>query len=399
MDFAQKFDGVINIIAGIAFIYYAVFMNLSESNNGLSKRLLALFILISSFCLIRGFNYIFDFGRSIDELSILISSFIPLSIFLLLELLIRRHLPFILKVFISITTLLLVFGVAIFGINQYILMGLMASYVVTLLSFAATLIFNKNLDLLKSEQKLINVVGVISILAIPLIVTDFKKTFGWDTIRLGVVGVLFFLYAVVKLGDVPDLKKSFYKLFFQLIFNLVSAVVISYLFNIFHLYLYVFVIFVMLRMFAEIIINSHESYQRKAQDLAMSIVELFLSGNLKFDEIKKKVTNKEFFLLHKKELPYYNADRLINAFNKSGLYLKNEVKQLTKDPDTLDEILHLFEDFDCNACIFLKIPSVTRLNSENDFFVVLFKWPDLAPVHKLEREIVLIENIASHIKD
>ena len=332
------------IIAGVAFVYYAVFMNLSEKNNGLRKRLLALFILLSSFCIIRGFNYIFDFGKTIDELTVLISSFIPLSIFLLIELLMRRHLPFILKVFISLSTISLVLGVIIFGINQYVLLGLMANYVVTFLSFATALLLNKNLDLLKSEQKLINIVAVISILAIPLILTDFKKTFGWDTIRLGALGVLFFLYAIVKLGDVSDFKKSFYKLFYLLIFNLASAAVISYIFNVFHLYFHVLIIFLMLRMFAEIIINSHESYHRKAQDLAISVVELFLSGNLNFDEIKAKVTNKEFFLLHRKELPYYNAGRFITVFNKSGLYLKNDIKQLTKDPDALDEILHLFED-------------------------------------------------------
>ena len=400
IDFSQKFDGVINIITAIAIIYYAVFMNVSEKNTGRRKRLMLLFTLLGSFCLIRGFNYLFNLGIFIEVVVLFISSFIPFSLFLLIELLIRRHLPLLLKIFISLSTITLSLLVLIFGVNKYVQWALMGNYIISLLSFAFVLLLNKDLDLQKNEQRLIKLLALISILAIPLIVTDFKKSFGWETIRFGAVGVLFFLYSLVKIWETTEIKSGLLKLFSLLIFNLASAAIISYVFDIFHFYLHVFTIFIMLRMLADIIIYSSDSYHKKAQDLTLNVIDLFLASDLKFDAIKKNSSDKEYLLVHRSELPNYKTDRFINIFNKSGLYLKNEIKKLTSDLDVMDEVVHLFEDFDCNACIFVEIPLAHKhTKSERNFYMVLFKWPELAPVHKLEREIILIQSLASHLKE
>jgi hypothetical protein len=179
-EFSQKFDGAINIITALAIIFYAVYMNFSEKNNGLRKRLLFLLTLLGSLCLIRGINYLADFGPIVENFVLIIASIIPLSLFLLVELMLRRHLPLPMKLFAGITSLLLAVCLLIIGANKYLLFLLMSDYVLILLSIVGVLLTNKNLDLQKNELALIKINTVIMILIIPLIVTDFKKILVWE---------------------------------------------------------------------------------------------------------------------------------------------------------------------------------------------------------------------------
>ncbi len=393
IEFSQKFDSAINLIAAIALIYYAVYMKLAEKNGGLRKRLLFLLSLLGALCLTRGINYLFDFGAEVEVFVLVIASIVPLALFLLIELMLRRHLPLGLKLFSGFSSLFLVIGFLLFGVNKYVLFTLMGYYVTNLFSIFFILITNKKLELQASELSLIRINTVIMILIIPLIVTDFKKILNIDTIRLGAFGILFFLYALVKIWENIDIKGGFSRLVYLLIFNLSSAGLICYLFDIFPLYFHVFIIFIMLRMLSDILIYTRDSYSNKAKDITYKVLDSFIKGNLKVDSIKKEIASDDvFFLMTKKDLINYNHERILDVFKEGGLYFKGEAGHLTKDPDTLDEILHLYEDFDSNACIFVKIFG-------NDFFLILFKWPNMAPKNKLRKEIMLIKNLAAQIKE
>jgi hypothetical protein len=398
IEFSQKFDGVINIITAIAVIVYAIYVNLSEKNSGLRKRLLMLFILLGSLCLLRGVNYIFDLGILIEEVVMMISSIIPLSLFLMVELLMRRHLPVLAKLSITISTMGLLLGLFLFGINRHFMMALMFEYVVIFIYFAYVLLLHKNLNLEKNEKRLIFLVSMISIFVIPMIITDFKKVFGWDTIRYGAFGILFFLYSLIRIWETKNLKSNILRLVSLLLLNMVTSGIFAYLFNLFEQYLYVLVISLMMRMLVEIFIYASDSYSNKARDMALNIIDIFLAGDLKFDEIKKKVSHEDFILMYRKELPHYNPERIIKIFQRSGLYFKNNIKKMTKDADELDEMEHLFDDFDCNACLYIEIATSATKKCERDFLMILFKWPDLAPKNKLEHEIIMIQSLATHIK-
>lgn len=391
-DFSQRFDGVINIITAIAVIFYAVFMNGSEKNSGRRKRLLFLFSLLGSLCLFRGINYIFDFGHQFEVTILMISALIPLSLFLLVELLLRRHLPQYLKIFVSIASISNMIMFLLFGVNNYVMYVLLINYILTLFSLGIVLLMSKSLDLQKTEYRLIRLVSFISLLVIPLIVTDFKKLVGLDTVRLGAFGILFFLYSLIRVWETVQIAGGIKRLAWLLGFNIAAAAIFCFLFDLFQVYFYVFIIFIMLRMFADILIYAKDSYNKKAQDLALHVVEVFLKGNLKLDEIKKNIALDEFYLVSRKDLQYYSPERIVQCFKTSGLYFKNETYHLTKDRDEREEILHLFEDVDCNACIYVEV-------EEKNFYLILFKWPDLAPKNKLQKEIHLIQGLASQIKE
>ncbi len=392
IEFSQKFDGAINIITALALIYYAVFMNVVEKNGGLRKRLLFLLGTLATLCLSRGINYILNLGPSVEIFILIVSSIIPLALFLLIELLIRRHLPLPLKLFSGLSTVFLIFAFLIFGIDKYALMALMSTYVITMISIFTVILTNKNLNLLPSEESLLKINMVIMILICPLIVTDFKKVFGWDTIRFGAFGILFFLYALVKIWENIDIKGGFSRLIYLLCFNIFSAFVLCWLFNIYQYYFHVFIIFIMLRMFSDILIYSRDSYSKKAKDMAYKVIDAFTSGNFKIDSIKKELSNDTFFILTKNDLAHYRSERILQAFEQKGLHFKGQLYKLKINNDTRDELLHIYEDFDCNACIFSKTIG-------DDFIMILFKWPNMAPKSKLDKEINLIQALALKIKD
>jgi hypothetical protein len=392
IEFSQKFDAVINIITALALIYYASYMNIVEKNGGLRKRLLFLLSMLAILCLTRGVNYLMNFGQGVEAFVLVISSIIPLALFLLIELMLRRHLPLPLKLFAGLSSIFLSLAFMIFGINKYTLLCLMAFYVLTLLSMLSVMFLKKDFELDPAEMSLIKICMVIMFLIVPLIVTDFKIILGWDTIRLGAFGILFFLYSLVKIWDNIDLKGGFSRIVYLLIFNLASAAVISWLFDIKQYYFHVLIIFIMLRMFSDVLIYSRDSYTKKAQEMTRKIIDAFMNGDLKLEAIKKEISNGAFYLLTKKDLLYYKPDRIANAFQEGGLKFKSETLKQILDQDTREEIVHLYDDFDCNACIFLKL-------SSNDFLIILFKWPAMAPKSKLEKEISLIQNLALKIKE
>ncbi len=392
IDFSQKFDGVINLITAIALIYYAAFMSNAEKNGGLKKRLLFLLSTLAVLCLARGTNYFMKFGSTFEVFILIISSLVPFALFLLVELMLRRHLPLPMKLFSSLSTILLIIGFLIFGINKITLFALMAVYVLTLISIFVALGTKDDFELQKSELSLIRINMVIMILIIPLIVTDFKIIFGWQTIRLGSFGILFFLYALVKIWGNFNLQQGFYRLTNLLIFNLASAALISWLFNIQNLYFHIFVIFVMLRMFSEILIYLSDSYSKNAQAMIYLVINAFVKSDLNIKSCKKEIPEDIFFLLTKSDLAFYRTERIINSFKDGALQFKDEINKLEFDNDTLEEMKHIYEDFDSNACIFLKIPN-------DDFFMIFFKWPSMAPKNKLEKEISFLQTLALKIKE
>lgn len=392
IEFSQKFDGVINIITAIALIYYAVFMKMSEKSGGLKKRLLFLLTLLSTLCLARGLNYLYDFGPTFETFILVVSSIIPFSLFLLVELMLRRHLPLALKIFSATSSVSLALGFIIFGVNKLVLLPLMAFYVLNFLFIIFALLTNKKLELEENEKSLLRINIVIMILIIPLIVTDFKTLLQIDTIRLGAFGILFFLYALVKIWENIDLKGGFSRLVYLLIFNLLSASVICYLFSIPQYYFHVFIVFIMLRMLSDVLIYTRDSYSNKAKDLSDKVLNAFIKGRLNLSAIKNEFENETFVLMTKKDLLHYNHERISNVFKVGGLYFKEETKKLTNDRDTIDEILHLYEDFDFNSCIFVKIYG-------NDFLLILFKWPNMAPKNKLKKQMLLLQDLALQIKE
>lgn len=392
IEFSQKFDSIINIMTAVALIYYSICMSIVEKNGGLRKRLLFLLLTLATLCLSRGVNYLFNFGEKVETFNLIISSIIPLALFLLVELMLRRHFPLSMKVFIGLSSTLLVFAFLIFGVNKFALLLLMVYYVLALLSMLFAILLRKNLELEPSEMGLIKISMLIMIAIVPLIVTDFKIILHWDTIRLGAFGILFFLYAIVKVWENVDVAGGISRLVYLLLFNIAATATICWLFNLQEYYFHVFIIFIMMRMFSDILIYSRDSYSKKAQDTAYQIIDALILGNFAIESIKKEISHNAFFLLTKKDLAHYRPDKIQQAFLFGGLHFKEEILKTIKEQDLREEIIHIYDDFDCNACIFLN-------NSADNFFIILFKWPSMAPRTKLLKEISLIKGLAMKVKD
>lgn len=399
-DFKQLFDGVINLITAVGVFSYIVIMTFSENKNGLQKRLIFLLTLIGTLCLTRGLTYmlVLDFSAQLEKFVLMISALIPFSLFLLVELLLRRHFPLFLKLYALFSSLGLIFTYIVFKISPPLVILLMINYVIMMTIFATMLFTRSRKDLIPEENKLLDTIFFISVCIIPLIVSDFKTMLNWDTIRLGAFGILFFIYTLINIWDSKSFASNLLGTSGLIFLNLASSLLIAFVFNLLPLFWYVFVITVMLRMVIRILTAAIENYSRRSQEIILPILEAFSDPQLSWDQIKERVRLSDLILVSKKDLQNYRPEKIAEYFNQSGMYFQNEIQaQAAKkkiDQDVIDEIRHLYEDFDCNACLFISFKN----KSNSEFFLLLLKWPSLAPKSRLKKEIQIISHLCSQIK-
>jgi hypothetical protein len=400
-DFPQFFDGVINLLTAFGVFAYIIIMNFSKNKNSLQKRLILILTLVATLCFTRGLKYMFDFELSLnlERVVLVISALIPLSLFLLFELMLRRHFPFLLKLYAVFSTFTLCFIYTFCDITTPSVILLMADYVIMMGIFSIMLMTRKRADLTSDENKLLDTIFIISVLIIPLIVSDFRTVLKWDTIRLGAFGILFFIYSLMNIWNSKSFKTNAINVFQLFLLNLASAVLIAYVFNLTHLISYVFVLIVTLRMLIHILTTAAESYSKRSQMILVSILDAFSDSKLTWEDIKEKMKNEDLTLVSKKDLKHYRPEKISSFFKGSGIFFRNEIDTLAlsakTDADIVDEIKHIYADFDCNACIYIEFLSA---NNEKEFFILLFKWPALAPRTKLTSEIKIISNMSSHLK-
>lgn len=400
-DFPQFFDGVINLLTAFGVFAYIIIMNFSKNKNSLQKRLNLILTLVAILCLTRGIKYMFDFEMSlnIERFVLVISALIPLSLFLLFELMLRRHFPLPLKLYAIFSTIALTLVYTFGEINTPSVILLMADYVIMMGLFSVMLMTRKRSDLTTDENKLLDTIFIISVLIIPLIVSDFRTLLKWDTIRLGAFGILFFIYSLMNIWNSKSFKTNAFNVFQLLLLNIASACLIAWVFKLSHLISYVFVLIVTLRMLIHILTTATESYSKRSQMILVSILDAFSDSKLSWEQIKEKMKNEDLTLVSKTDLKHYRPEKISSFFKGSGIFFRNEIDILAKagktEADTVDEIKHIYADFDCNACIYIEFLS---LQNEKEFFILLLKWPALAPRTKLSSEIKIISNLSSHLK-
>jgi hypothetical protein len=399
-DFSQFFDGVINLITAIGVIIYIFIMNFSKSKNSLQKRFIFFLVLVGTLCLTRGLNYIFDSNLTVnvEKITLYISSLIPISLLLLFELLMRKHFHYIIKFYVLLSSFFLLVLFIFNPITKPLVMLLMSDYIIIFFVFTYIVLSRNRDELTGDENKLLDTVSIISILIIPLIISDFRTVIKWDVIRLGAMGILFFIYTLINVWNAKSFTNNLSKLGSLILLNIVFAFIIAFVFGLMHLFCYVLVLVIMVRMLIHILTTAHESYSKTSQEMIVTLLDAFSNPAMDTKAIKAKLAEDEMILVSESDLQHYNPTMIAKFFEKNGIYFKNEIRKLSQvksaDKNVYDEIRHLYEDFDCNACIYTSF----SYEGKEEFFLIFFKWPALAPKTKLHTEIKIISNLCAYRK-
>lgn len=143
-------------------------------------------------------------GRPIfGELTFAAGSLVPLAVLLYIEALLRRHFPLLAKAFVLIGSAFF-FGLAISGnlhADPLWLPGFTAYIFLMQLFLTGAIVFRDQSDLTPVENRSLGALSVAVVMIVPFVATDLAADLGLNMVRVGSVGFLMFVHAIVVASE------------------------------------------------------------------------------------------------------------------------------------------------------------------------------------------------------
>ena len=203
-------DSIVNLCGAIGLAVAMVALYRRDSRSPLTRRLLAMLGVVAVLFLTRGVAWWSD-SPLLDRLSLIPAALVPLGAVLITEGMLRRHAPPIIK-------LLAVVGALVFGLGGAA--GLerlsVTSYSILLSLFqiagfasCAWLMATRDRGaLLASENRGIGRLAVGALVLIPFVITDFRVLLPDFPVRLGALGALLVVTAVLIAGGGTETRRQ-----------------------------------------------------------------------------------------------------------------------------------------------------------------------------------------------
>jgi len=203
-------DSIVNLCGAIGLGVAMVALYRRDSRSPLTRRLLAMLGVVAVLFLTRGVAWWSD-SPLLDRLSLIPAALVPLGAVLITEGMLRRHAPPIIK-------LLAVVGALVFGLGGAA--GLerlsVTSYSILLSLFqiagfasCAWLMATRDRGaLLASENRGIGRLAVGALVLIPFVITDFRVLLPDFPVRLGALGALLVVTAVLIAGGGTETRRQ-----------------------------------------------------------------------------------------------------------------------------------------------------------------------------------------------
>jgi hypothetical protein len=194
-------DSIINICGAIGLGVAMISLHRRDAKNPLTTRFLTAMGLITALFLTRGLAW-WTGSAFLDRLSLIPAALVPLGALIVTEGMLRRHAPRAAKLAISLLGVLLGVGGAL-GLEKFA-----TPYALTLSAFqligiaycALLLAMRDRASLSASENHNINRLAIGALAILPFLLTDFRTLFPDIPVRLGALGALLLVTAVLTTG-------------------------------------------------------------------------------------------------------------------------------------------------------------------------------------------------------
>jgi hypothetical protein len=191
-------DSIVNLCGAIGLAVAMLTLHRRDSRSPLTRRLLVALGIIALLFLVRGMAW-WSGSSALDNLSMIPAALIPLGALLVTEGILRRHAPRPAKIVILTGGILLGFAGAV-GPERFATLYAVLLVLFQLAGFAicAWLLASRDrTTLLGSENRSIGRLAVGAVLVLPFIVTDFRVLMPDIPVRLGALGALLVVTAIL----------------------------------------------------------------------------------------------------------------------------------------------------------------------------------------------------------
>jgi hypothetical protein len=202
-------DSIVNLCGAIGLSVAMIALYRRDPRSPLTRRLLFLLGVVAVLFLMRGVAW-WSGNVLLDGLSMIPAAMVPLGALIVTEGMLRRHAPRIAKRTALWGAILLGLGAA-FGLEDFATPYAIALSLFQLAGFAtcAWLLASHDRDtLLASENRSIGRLAVGALLVIPFVITDFRVLAPDMPVRLGALGALFVVTAVLIAGGSSETRRE-----------------------------------------------------------------------------------------------------------------------------------------------------------------------------------------------
>jgi len=202
-------DSIVNLCGAIGVVVAMVTLHRRDPRSPLTRRLLVALGVVALLFLVRGAAW-WSGSAVLDDLSSIPAALIPFGALIVTEGILRRHAPRPVKIAIVIGGVLLGLGGAL-GLERFA-----APYAVLLALFqlagfaicAWLLATRDRTTLMASENRSIGRLAFGAVMVIPFIVTDFRVLMPDIPVRLGALGALLVVTAVLIAGGGTETRRQ-----------------------------------------------------------------------------------------------------------------------------------------------------------------------------------------------
>ena len=180
--------------AGCAF-YLLSMLRSGERGVGAQRFLIHM---LAALLAVRGFSWLTGDPRLI-RLTFAFAAWLPLAITLFFERVMRRHHPLWIKLFALVVSVGFFLSVVIADLPAHrpAMAAFGVCFALVVLLNTIMLLLRRDAGLSVAESRLANLLLLIGLISAPLVLTDFRTLLDLPTMRLGALGALMFVYALL----------------------------------------------------------------------------------------------------------------------------------------------------------------------------------------------------------
>jgi hypothetical protein len=202
-------DSIVDLCGAVGLAVAMIAFHRRDPRGPLTRRLRFMLGVVAALFLIRGVAW-WSNSPSLDWISVIPAALVPLGALLVTEGLLRRHAPRLFKRIAIWGALLLGLG-GVLGLEAYAMpyaVGLSLFQLVGFVACALLLATRDRSQLLASENRSIGRVMIGALLIIPFIITDFHALAPDMPVRLGALGALLVVTAVLIAGSSGETRRQ-----------------------------------------------------------------------------------------------------------------------------------------------------------------------------------------------
>ncbi len=390
---------LLNWIAAATALLYLLFMLQNPAGGAPEKRLLLLLTAILIFLTARGFWWLDGHPAAVLAANISVSIF-PLLLILFVEGLLRRHCPLFLKVITVVLTAFFVYTSLSSDFTPAKTFIRLGYEVFVLLSVIAIIAFRDRRSLYESENHLIGISGIVFLIALPLIVSDFQTILNLPVPRMGSLAIPVFIYAFIRHASgirenrrflldlmLITLRGTLVGLGFWWIFSpenpgyLGISAVLGIAFS--------FLLSIAYRISSLRLENRSHNFRNWLSSADTASISDFISSLIEFAPLKDAA------IVSTDDIKQYDPSKLTSLFKTAGTLISSKQLMILSQSDDenirygAEQVIDLLQRNQCNQFCLLR---------RNPLHALLVNIPKIPGPHNHMDELIVINKIASALE-